>query len=96
MKRGFQVAFDSTDDRRAWARQAHAEAHAILALRDAHTRLLVMRNVDEALADLQSDIAYRAARLQLPPDAICDALEQARLEEARAAANFSMCGCGGR
>lgn len=75
---------------------AHAEAHAILALRDAHTRLLVLRNVEEALDDLQSDIAYRAARLQMPPDAICDSLEQARLEEARAAVNFSLAACRGR
>jgi hypothetical protein len=92
--RGFQVECGSTE-RRAWARQAHAEAHAILALRDAHTRLLVLGSVDEALEDIQRDIAYRAARLNLPPDAICDALEEARLEEARAAANFEMCRCGG-
>jgi hypothetical protein len=76
-------------DRRAFAQQAHAEAHAILALRDAHTRLLNLRSVDEALENIAQDIACRAGRLGRSPDAICDDLEAARLEQVAAAARMA-------
>ena len=82
-------------DRRALATLAHAEAHAILALRDAHTRLLHLRTVDEALADLQCDIASRSRRLRMTPDEISDYLEAARMDKVRAAAGLATCGLGG-
>lgn len=81
---------DCTDKRRAFAQQAHAEAHAILALRDLHTRLLAMRSVDEALKDVEQDIACRSGRLGRSPDAICDDLEQARLDQIAALARMAV------
>jgi len=72
---------ERTAPRAAFAQQAHAEAHVILALRDLHTRLLNMTSVDEALRDVEQDMAYRAGRLGRSPDAICDDLERARLEQ---------------
>lgn len=79
-------------DARAFAQHVHAEAHAILALRDAHTRLLHLRSLDEALDDLQLDIANRSERLRMTPDEVCDHLEAARLASVRAA---TMAICGG-
>lgn len=86
--------FGSTD-RREFAQRVHAEAHAILALRDAHTRLLHLRSVDEALDDLRRDIASRSQRLQMTPDEVCDYLEAARMDKVRVAAGLATCGCGG-
>ena len=91
MKRGYHMSHDSTD-RREFPQRVHAEAHAILALRDAHTRLLHMRSLDEALDDLQLDIANRSQRLHLTPDAVCDQLEAARMEQVRVAAGLATCG----
>lgn len=88
MTRRYQVSTVNSTDKTGWApdrvrfaRQAHAQAHAILALRDAHTRLLHLRTVDQALEDIRQDIAYRAGRLGRDPDVICDELERARLEQ---------------
>lgn len=91
MNRGYQVDSGSTD-RARFARHTHAEAHAILALRDARNRLMLLRTVDEALDDLLADIARRSARLDMPPDAICDELERVRGEQLQAAARMATCG----
>lgn len=82
-------------DRHDFPQRVHAEAHAILALRDAHTRLLHLRSLDEALDDLQLDIANRSQRLHMTPDEVCDHLEAARMEQVRAAAGIATCDCGG-
>ena len=58
-----------------FAKQVHAEAHAIGALRDLHHRARKAQSLDDVLHDINRMIATRVQRLGLPPDVMGDVYE---------------------
>ncbi|MEN6538902.1 MAG: hypothetical protein ABFC67_04755 [Mizugakiibacter sp.] len=64
--------------RKRFAKQVHAEAHAIVALVRIKRRLELCTSPAEVAAVIQSDIVERCRALDLDPDLMSDALEAAR------------------
>lgn len=71
----------NTAARLRFAKQVHAEAHAIVALVRIKRRLALCTTPAEMAAVIDSDIAERCRALDLAPDLMSDALEAARFAQ---------------